>query len=241
MRIITILLSLLFVTLFYSSCNKSMEEEFEEKNTSLVEKELSTIQILVDNEDYVTFTFHYDNSGKITSLTDNMEAILIFDYDANDNLSSIELDGGITNMVDILTMTHDAYEVGNVYEYDQVGNPIEIQYYDGGLEGEELYLEIVYSDTPNPYFYTFKAAGIIDVLDQTNLNFGPTTPAIIKARELMPVNNIRSILVKELDGSRVSEVQINYKYDQDKYPQSADVIAFNTDEFTNFSILYTYK
>ncbi len=116
-----------------------------------------------------------------------------------------------------------------------------LQVIDDDFVSEVLTGEIIYDANPNPFFYTLKAAKIIDVLDRVELDFGPQTPSIIKARKLLPFNNITGMIFKDAGGNTKYEVHIEYSYSSDKYPISDTVNAFSSEESSTYSVNYSYK
>lgn len=99
----------------------------------------------------------------------------------------------------------------------------------------------MYDPNPNPFFYTFKAAGIIDVLDRVNLNFGISSPTFIKARQLLLYNNISGMFFKDTLGITQFEVHIDYNYNESGYPITANVNAISDRDSSSNTFIYTYK
>ena len=87
---------------------------------------------------------------------------------------------------------------------------------------------ISYDDKPNFFFATLESAGIVEILDALDVSFAPNlqaTPEIVKARELMPMNNIVRVEF-DIDGSATQSAEINvtYEYDADGYPSKATLV-----------------
>ena len=178
--------------------------------------------------------------NRVSSITDgNTNAFL--NYDTSDNLNSITGNNEIFDIDELYQSPYDAFESGEVLEYDKNANPIKIEVYEDGYGSDVLIGNIIYDPNPNPFFYTLKAAGIIDVLDRIDLNFGITNPSIIKARLLLPYNNIRSMIFKNASGITQYEVHIDYNYDEDKYPISAIVNTLSQNESSTYTLIYKYK
>lgn len=249
------LLFLSAITIFASCDSDSVSDEFDNANGDTAKKLIETVEFnpaQVDEEDQV-FTVNYDANNKVTSASNGIEtAVLVHE---NDELSTITGDGDPFSLSELYQDPYDAFETGDVLEYDTSGNPISIsvleEYYEynqttGEYEEtiEEYIATITYDATPNPYFYTFEAAGLIEVLDKVQLNFSmmPQSPEIVRARALFPLNNIKSIVYKDEDGEVVGELKIEYVYDADNYPTSATLTVIDEDELSSvYTITYIYK
>ncbi|MEZ4779596.1 MAG: hypothetical protein R2786_09475 [Flavobacteriaceae bacterium] len=233
-------IALLFIIVLTLSCSKSTEDEFNEVNGNVAEKYVKRLQVLDNVNGNSSITINYGEGNRVTSITDG-NATTFFNYDSSNNLSSINDSNETFNMSELYQAPYDAFETGQVLEYDDNSNPIKIKVYEDGYGSELLTGTIVYDANPNPYFYTLKAAGGIAVLDMVDLNFGITDPSIIKARNLFPNNNIRSMIFKDDSGITKYEVQFDYTYGSDKYPVSASVSALSVDESSSYDLIYTYK
>jgi hypothetical protein len=236
--IIWVISEIMFVI---SGCKKSTEEEFNAANGDIAQKYIKRLDIISnDASENKTFVVNYDSENKVSSMTDGISGHF-FVYDTDNNLSSITDEGGPFNVNDLYQAPYDAFETGNVLEYDSKLNPVKIQVYENEYPSDPLIGEIIYDLNPNPFFYTLKAAKIIDVLDRVDLNFGIQSSSIIKARKLLPYNNIKGMIFKDLAGNTKYEVQVDYTYDADKYPTSADVYALSPEKSYSYSARYFYK
>ncbi|MBC8643317.1 hypothetical protein H9W95_01900 [Flavobacterium lindanitolerans] len=126
------------------------------------------------------------------------------------------------------------------------GNPTDLRLfqeneYDGEIE--EFTAKVTYDTAPNTFFYTLKAAGIIDVLDnvELNLNMQSLPPEIVKAKLLLPVNNPIKVVIKNASGAVVSTTQTDYVYTSDKYPTSATITETSEEGVSIVAVAYTYK
>src|SRR5690606_11983756 len=139
-------------------------------------------------------------------------------------------DVDVLNIEELYKSPYDAFEMGQVVEYDDNGNPYLIQLYQEDYDYDtdqvkiiEYTAEITYDDVHNPYYYTLQSAGIIDVLDKVQLNFSsaPQSSKVVKARLLFPVNNPSKIVYKNQTGIPQYQIEMDYTYDDDNYPISA--------------------
>jgi len=225
-------------TLF--SCSKSSEDEFNDSNGDVTQKYIKHFQIIDNTNENISYTVNYGTGDKVSSITDGNTNTFL-NYDESNNLNSIVDDNETFDIDELYQSPYDAFETGNVLEYDDKANPIKIEVYEDGYGSDILIGNIIYDPNPNPFFYTLKAAGIIDVLDRVDLNFGYSNPSIIKARLLLPYNNIRTMIFKDASGITKYEVQIEYNYDDDKYPISANVNTLSQNESSTYTLFYTYR
>jgi hypothetical protein len=239
--------NILFITalltgLTFIGCQKNSEDEFNDANGTVPEKLIKKINIINKNDPSYnyTYTVNYDAGNQVSSYTDG-ESSSFLNFDQNGNLNSITNAYETLNMSELYQAPYDAFESGDVIGYDNNGNPSLIEVWKDGFGSELLNGEIIYDPNPNPYFYTLKAAGIIEVLDQVDLNFGYNVPSIVKARKLLFFNNPRAIIFKNMGGITENETQITYEYDADGYPIKAEIIAISLDETSNYDVYYTYK
>lgn len=223
-------------------CSKSSKDEFNEANGEVAKKYIKVFQVInIDNtSENKTYTINYDGENKVSSVTDgNSNGFL--NYNQSNGLNTVTGNDETFDIDELYQSPYDAFEYGKVLEYDDKSNPIKIEVYKDGNGSDILIGQIIYDPNPNPFFYTLKAAGIIDVLDRVDLNFGNTNPAITKARQLLPYNNIRAMIFKDVSGITKYEVQIDYNYDKDRYPSNANVNAISQNESSTYSLIYTYK
>ncbi len=229
------------VLIFLSGCQKSSEEEFNDANGDIAEKYIKRLEITSNVvTENVTYWVNYDSENRVSSVTDGTSSH-IFSYNSNNNLATVTDQGETLNVNDLYQSPYDAFETGNVLEYDAKGNPIRIECFEDGYNSDPLIGEVTYDPNPNPFFYTLKAAKIIEVLDRVDLNFGAQSPSIIKARLLLPYNNISGMIFKDLSGNTKYEVHIDYTYTADKYPISAVVNAVSANESRIYEAKYFYK
>jgi len=240
----------LSVSLFFTSCS---DDDSTENNSSTV-KLIETLSVTSQQEDEedVMVTINYDENDVVTSATNGEETIAMV-YDVNGNLTNITGGGSDPlNIEEAYESPYDAFETGEVVEYDNNGNPIEILFfeeeYDWDTDSYIIYeytAEVAYDSQPNPYFNTLDAAGIIDVLDNIQLNFSMdvTAPELVQARMLLPVNNVSGIIYKDEEGNEVFRIDANYVYDADNYPTSALVTSTDVEsnEVSIYNGTYTYK
>jgi hypothetical protein len=253
---------LLFLSVFlivFSSCSDSASEEFDNVNPNAISKYIETISVVSgqDPSENTTITVNYDESGRVSSITDGTDSSILV-YNESNELTNVTGQGDNLNIEELYESPYDAFETGFVNTYDVNGNPINVTFYeyayDWQTDTEEQLpytAEISYDSKPNPYFYTLDAAGLIDVMDQVELNFSMnvSSPEIVQARALFPVNNVTGIVYKDENGVVVFEMEIDYVYSADNYPTSATVTSTSYDEYEGnvetevniYSATYTYR
>lgn len=235
MKKLICLFSVLFV---FNSCSDSIEDGFEEANPDVSEKYLKKVEIVSDEDGLEgSNTFNYNSVNKLSSITNGKES-QFFNYSENDALISIT--GSENFYMDELDGTPvKAYEWGNVLKYDDKRNPTKIELLE---DNNDVYIaNISYDDKPNPYFYTIKAAGLIDILDDIYLDFGYVPQELQKARELIPYNYFSSIIIKNVQGQTIAEVQFDNTYDDDDYLTISNVLVLSDDETSSTYFRYFYK
>lgn len=248
------LIILLSLPLFILSCSEdSVTDEFDNENGNVQEKLIESISIISDqdSQENKNISLSYTSDGLLNTISDGIETS-IFTYDDNDNLSNITGGGNDNlNIEELYESPYDAFETGEVIQYYDNGNPKKIEFYEDeydyntGSYYTEIYTaEISYDNTHNPYFYTLKAGGIIEVLDDVQLNFSmnPQIPEIVQARLLFPVNNPSQLIYKNEEEEIIYTININYSYDNENYPTSATVTAVSVQdsEQSTYSAIYQY-
>ncbi|MAX69698.1 MAG: hypothetical protein CMC76_01135 [Flavobacteriaceae bacterium] len=242
-----------------SSCSDSSSDEFDDANPDAVARYIETIAIVSaqDSEEDINITVNYDANDRVSSITNGTDTSL-FVYN-NGDLSNVSGGGDNLSIEELYQSPYDAFETGVVNQYDNNGNPVNITFYEMEYDFNtddyiqvEYTAEVSYDSEPNPYFYTLEAAGIIDVLDQVDLNvtFNTSSPEIIQARALFPLNNISSITYRDDEGVLLYEINADYVYNDVDYPTSGTVTAtayeddFNggVNTYTSiYSATYTYR
>ncbi|WP_297334511.1 hypothetical protein [Flavobacterium sp.] len=240
------LLTALAVLSFLSFASCSSDDSNDTVNNT-TEKFITKIEF-TSNEDASknrTLTVNYDNNGRVTTASDGSGTSL-FTYEGG-NLDNITGSGSQLLVNDVTSTIYDAYEVGEVLEYDNNDNPVKVKLYERDYDGviwASYTATITYDSKPNPYYHTLDAAGIIDVLDQVELNFSmaPQAEEIVMAKALLPANNPVKIVVKDDETNAVTaEVNAVYQYSSDNYPVSASITE--KDRYNNIythSAVYTY-
>ncbi|MEJ4089886.1 hypothetical protein [Galbibacter orientalis] len=249
MKTINTLLFLVCITLA-TSCSKDSEDEFKETNGNDVKKKyLTSIKVIDDSnlDEGINTTFSYDADGKLNTVSDE-DGSVVFKYSTSGKLETITGNNTDDNISisEFYQAPYNAFEIGQVTEYDKNGNPTKIRVYDGEDNGESIFYdgEITYDSNPNFFFYTLEAGGILEVLDRVDLNFSlvPTNQALTKAKALIPYNNPTSMIFKDASTGTVSFTsQVKYTYDEDKYPILAKTVIVNSDEISNATVNYSYK
>jgi hypothetical protein len=153
------------------------------------------------------------------------------------------------NVEELYQSPYNVYETGEVLAYDSNKNPSKILFryqiydYTNNVYVIENYTaEMFYDNKPNLYFSTLESAGVIDILDGVELDFGVNHQAseIIRARALLPVNNLVKAIYKDADNNIVGTLNIDYTYDADGYPIKGTAEGVKDNEAINAEVIYTY-
>lgn len=262
-KTLTWLSALLIISAFLiNGCKKTTEDEFNDANGDVAEKLVHWIEITSDDfNEKERITVSYDGKDRVSSIIYG-ETTHYFVYDEYSNLSKITDEGEPKDIgelflspydIDLTVGSGNRVVPGNVLKFDSKGNPIEIEFFENTMswnyfgsgsfiiKTDTLTCEIIYDPNPNPIFYTLKAAKVVDALDRLELIFGSQSLEIIKAKQLLPYNNIKSMIFKDLNGIPKSEITINSTYDEDKYPTSATVVVTNSSGSFFHLVNYYYK
>lgn len=250
MKKISYLAATVLVSLLTANCEDSVSDDFEDANGDVVEKFIQSVAI-VPGQDFevdANIVASYDTDGVLTSVTDGDDTVTF--AHANGELTSIQGSSDPLNVEELYQSPHNAFEVGEVIAYDDNNNPKTIRFFEEESDSEtdqvvikEYTAEISYDDTPNPYFFTLQAGGIIDALDNVQLNLSavPQAPEIVQARVLFPVNNISKIVYKDEEGETIDTVTAAYVYDKDNYPTSATITIVSSEEPGQLQYSATFK
>lgn len=250
MRSIKHLLLFSSVAILNFSCDDSTSDEFEEVNGKVETKLISSIDVASaeNSDDSSSIIFSYNNELQLNSIFDGTETTNFIYEDGNLANVSGNVDNG--NVEELYESPYDAFETGQVEEYDENGNPSVIKFieYDYDyMTGEEEVVyytaEISYDDKPNPFYKTAEAAGLIDVMDQIRLNFAaaPQAEEIVRAKALFPNNNPSQVLYKNEEGEIEYTINMSYTYDGD-YPTTATVstVSEYSDENETYVTTFSY-
>lgn len=201
-----------------------------------------------NSDDSSSIIFSYNSELQLNSIFDGTETTNFIYEDGNLANVSGNVDNG--NVEELYESPYDAFETGQVEEYDENGNPSVIKFieYDYDyMTGEEEVVyytaEISYDDKPNPFYKTAEAAGLIDVMDQIRLNFAaaPQAEEIVRAKALFPNNNPSQVLYKNEEGEIEYTINMSYTYDGD-YPTTATVstVSEHSDENETYVTTFSY-
>lgn len=250
MRSIKHLLLFSSVAILNFSCDDSTSDEFEEVNGKVETKLISSIDVASaeNSDDSSSIIFSYNSELQLNSIFDGTETTNFIYEDGNLANVSGNVDNG--NVEELYESPYDAFETGQVEEYDENGNPSVIKFieYDYDyMTGEEEVVyytaEISYDDKPNPFYKTAEAAGLIDVMDQIRLNFAaaPQAEEIVRAKALFPNNNPSQVLYKNEEGEIEYTINMSYTYDGD-YPTTATVstVYEHSDENETYVTTFSY-
>lgn len=245
-------ITLLTVLAVFMSCSEdSATDEFNAANQNASVKLITNLSVVSaqDASENQSVTINYNGNNQVANITDGVEtSILVYD---NDNLTNVTGEGETLNVEELYQSPYDAFETGEVLQYDSNMNPVSIRFleeefdfFNNTMNVVEYYAEIEYDATPNPFFYTLEAAGIIDVLDNVDLNFSMDVqaPEIVQARLLLPTNNIKKITYKDEDLTPIYQIVANYVYDAQNYPSTGTVTStdLEDDSISVYTTTFTY-
>ncbi|MBD3890733.1 hypothetical protein [Olleya marilimosa] len=245
-------ITLLTVLAVFMSCSEdSATDEFNAANQNASVKLITNLSVVSaqDASENQSVTINYNGNNQVANITDGVEtSILVYD---NDNLTNVTGEGETLNVEELYESPYDAFETGEVLQYDSNMNPISIRFLEeefdfvaNTMSVVEYFAEIEYDATPNPFFYTLEAAGIIDVLDNVDLNFSMDVqaPEIVQARLLLPTNNIKKITYKDEDLTPIYQIVANYVYDAQNYPSTGTVTStdLEDDSVSVYTTTFTY-
>lgn len=208
-------------------------------------KYIKTVTITdTENQTNETLTVNYDANGRVSNVTDGSDSSTLV-YNDNNQLTTITGDSEPFSMSELYQAPYDGYEIGEVLEYDANGNPTKLRLFDradNGMITDEYVSEIYYDSQTNPFLHTMEKAGLLNVFDRISLNFSaiPTSSELIAAKMLLPVNNPKRFVVKNLAGQTIENSVANYVYNADGYPTSATFTSTNEDGVSVASAIYTY-
>lgn len=234
---------LLLILTLSTSCSE--DNGFDEANGHVSKKYLTKATSTGDNQTCI-YSVSYNSSGSVNTIS-NGTNINYFSYN-NGDLTNISGQGNTLVMSEIFSTIYEAYEVGEVLQYDSKGNPVKLKLYRDLLEygyPQTYIANLTYDEKPFMLYYTLEAAGIIKVLNNTRLNFStvPTAPEIIMAKLLLPVNNPIKAVINRENGQEVGKILVsnNYTTNSDDYPSSALVSTIEDNYVKNYSVIYEYK
>jgi hypothetical protein len=230
------------MAVFMSSCTDSASDEFDDANENAKARYIKTITSSSLADGSSTATINYDASGKVTSMSDG-DGTSTFVYE-NNNLTNVT--GGDPLVISqFYQAPYQAYDVGQVLEYDAKGNPTKIKLFNENINGvkEEFSANVTYDTAPNCFFHTLKAAGIIDVLDKVklNLNMQSMPQQIVQAKVLLPVNNPIGVVIKNAQNVILSTTSTSYVYNSSNYPTSAVATTTEGSKIVTTNFTFTYK
>jgi len=247
---------LLLIMLLASCSDETLTDEFNdangndnENNSGVLITKVEVVSIQDPLENQIVF-INYDGDDRVSSVSNGGESsVLVYN---NGELTNVTNQGETLNVEELYNSPYDAFETGQVLEYDNNGNPIKVMFFEEEYDENtntysqvEYTAEFYYDDEPNPYFYTLDAAGVIDVLDDVQLNFSinPQSPDLVQARMLFPLNNINRIVYKDEFSAVLFEILADYVYNDDNHPSTATVTGSDAvnNETSVYTVAYTYK
>ncbi|WP_294824593.1 hypothetical protein [uncultured Flavobacterium sp.] len=196
-----------------------------------------------DDSDEAHLTVNYDGNGRVTSASDGDDTS-VFAYQDGD-LANISGSSDVLTISELFVDPYDGYEVGEVLDYDNDGNPVELRLFERDWDGmiiAEYTATITYDQKPNPFYATLEAAGIIEVLNGVQLNFSATPQAeeLVRAKLLLPVNNPKKVVIKNQAGQVTKQVVADYVYN-DNYPTTATFTETGEDGTYLYSATFAYR
>ena len=237
-----ITLLLLAISCFTISCS-SEEDGFDEANQNAAKKYVKKIITTGEGESNLS-EISYDSQGRVTSATSDNET-KYFSYSDDEDGGLNKVSGGGENLMtnEIISEIKDAYEIGEVLQYDKNGNPTVLELYEEDYEGNQTTntATITYDDKPFMFYYTLDAAGIIDVLYDVRLQFYAPEEIII-AKKLLPVNNPVRAIIKDDSNQEIGSISLDYNYDEDNYPETTTVISIDDEGYVeSYDVVYQYR
>ena len=237
-----ITLLVLAISCLSISCS-SDSDGFEDANKDAAKKYVKRIITHGEGETNMS-EISYDSKGRVTSATsDNQTKYFSYNDDSNGGLNKVSGEGDNLMTSEIINEIHDAYEIGDVLEYDQKGNPIVLELYDEDYDGNQTthIATITYDDKPFTFYYTLDAAGIIDILYDVRLQFYAPVE-IIMAKKLLPVNNPVKAIIKDDSNQEINSITVDYNYDEDDYPVTTSVVTIDDEGYAeSYNVTYEYK
>lgn len=234
-------LTFLFILGFLIISCDSNEDGFSDANGDAAKKYVTKI---ITQDDYETTIseVNYTNEGKVTSVSSDNNT-RYFLYNDNGDLKDVSGEGDNIATSEVIGEIQDAYEIGNVLQYDEKGNPTVLELYDEDYNGNQIIniAHLTYDDNPFTFYYTLDAAGIIDVLYDVRIQFY-APKEIIMAKKLLPVNNPIKAVITDESNQEVQTISVNYVYDEDNYPKTASVVSIDDNgNAESFNVIYQYK
>lgn len=245
-------ITLLTVLAVFMSCSDdSATDEFNAANQNAAVKLVTNVSVISaqDALENKSITVNYNANNKVSNITDGVEtSVLVYD---NNNLTNVTGQGETLNVEELYESPYDAFETGEVLQYDSNMNPVSIRFleeefdfFNNTMTVVEYFAEIEYDQTPNPFFHTLDAAGIISVLDDVELNFSMDVqaPEIVQARLLLPTNNIKKITYKDENLTPLYNIVANYVYDAQNHPSTGTITStdLEDDSVSVYSTTFTY-
>jgi YD repeat-containing protein len=247
---------LISISLFLFSCEKdSLDEGFENANPNVKEKLIKQFELFSDDWSDAdgTTRINYNSENIITSITSE-GSTQFFYYDDFGNLDSItgDSDGFFIDQIfeEIGDSAVAAYKWGDVLKYDDKGNPEEVELLRGSLDipyspfggiDEHSIAYISYDPIPNPFYYSLKAGGIIDVLNNIYLDFGYGPKELIIAKKMLLFNFPNLIMVKKISGSTEAEIHFENTVDDDDYLTRSEVFFASKYNSETTVLRFAYK
>lgn len=233
------LILILTIGFFTFSC--SSDDGFEDANGDAAKKYITKIIAQTGNEIAVSKVV-YNNEGKVFSASSGDET-RYFSYNDNGGLEKISGGGDNVFTSEVISEIHDAYEIGDVLEFDQKGNPTVLELYDTDYYGNQTtnMAYLTYDEKPFAFYYTMDAAGIIDVLYDVRFRF-IAPPEVVMAKKLLPVNNPIKAIIKNDSNQEIGSISVNYNYDENNYPKTASVVSIDDEGYAeSYDLTYEYK
>lgn len=252
------IISILVFGLLASCSGDSVTNEFYDANdpdTNGTNSEVLITKLTAtpveDISNSTSIYINYDANDRVTSISDGEGAVTLVYSDGK--LSNIASSDGTFNIEELYGSPYDAFEVGQVMDYDSNNNPILLSFPVEEWDDETYTYDIVfytveiYYDTtkPNPYFYTLEAAGVITVLDEVELNFSSNTqaPELLDARMLFPYNIMKRMVYKDGNNVVAFELEADYVFNTSNHPITGTITASSPteNETSVVTLEYTYK
>ena len=240
LRLIKKLTLLLAICCFTTSCS-SDDDGFDDANGGAAKKYVK--KIITEGEGQTTISeVNYNSQGRVISASSDGES-KYFSYDDDGGLKKVSGGGDNVMTSEVIGDIQDAYEIGDVLQYDEKGNPTVLELYDQDYYGNQIIntAELTYDDKPFTFYYTLDAAGIIDVLYDVRLQFY-APEEIIMAKKLLPVNNPVNAIIKDNSNQEIGTISVDYNYAENNYPKTTTVVSIDDEGYAeSYNVTYEYR
>ena len=139
-------------------CSKSNEDNFNDVNGEVTAKYLTRADVTSSEipDQVGLLIVNYNGDNKVSSVTDG-DIVHFFEYADNNILETINTGlGEILLTENLLLQPYEAFNFGQVIEYDEKGNVSIVEIVMEEDVNKQLLGYFSYDEEHNPYFYTLK-------------------------------------------------------------------------------------